>query len=508
MTEPQAAEELRAAAVQGVRWTSIARPTIEVIQLASLVILARLISPPEFGRYAIALIAQEIAIVMVSTGLSSALVQRKNVDREHMQAGVALALLLGLSLAGLTLVAAEVVVTPVFGARTAHFVRLMSPLCLISAVGTVPTASLSRRMAFRRLSEMEVANVSFRVAASLGLVLAGLGGESLVIGALAGALAAAVIAWLSAPPPWPRLRRSAARELLGYALPTSLASISWVGFSNVDYAIIGARLGPMQTGLYYRAYTVAVEYQKKISVVMGQVGFPVLARTRSDVELADMHHQMVRLLTIVLFPLLLLLAILAPELIPLVFGHAWAGAVVPVQILAAGGASTLVIDAAAPVLMATGRPRALLGFGVAHFAVYGLTVLLVVPLGIVAVAVAAAAVHAVFLLVAYTLIARGSSGHPLRRLWGDIAPASVSCLGLLAVALPASIALSAAHAPAVLILAVVGLLAAPSYLITLRSGFPTVWATERRIVGRIVPRHRLPTGIRRRVATVGARSAS
>jgi Polysaccharide biosynthesis protein len=78
-------------------------------------------------------------------------------------------------------------------------------------------------------------------------------------------------------------------------------SISWVGFSNVDYAIIGARLGALQTGLYFRAYTLAVEYQSKLGIVMGQVGFPVLSRTSSAAELAHLHRQMVRLLTIVVF---------------------------------------------------------------------------------------------------------------------------------------------------------------------------------------------------------------
>ena len=142
-------------------------------------------------------------------------------------------------------------------------------------------------MAFRRLSEIEVLSTLARVAVCIGLALIGLSGEALVLGVLAGALAATVIAWISAPPPLPRLQRAAARELLGYGVPVSLASISWIGFSNVDYAIIGARLGALQTGFYFRAYTLAVEYQSKVAVVMTQVGFPVLARTRSAAELSS-----------------------------------------------------------------------------------------------------------------------------------------------------------------------------------------------------------------------------
>jgi lipopolysaccharide exporter len=493
-------EELREAAAHGVRWAAIARPAIEVIQLGSIVILARLIVPAEFGRYAVALIAQEIAYVIVAGGLSSALVQRKTLRREHLQSGMALGLIMGLALSGLTLIAAGVIVAPVFGARTALFVRILAPLSLISALNTVPLATLRRRMAFRRLSAIEVLSVFVRVTVAIGLAIAGLGGEALVLGVVASALSLTLTSWISAPPPLPRLERAAARELLDYGLPASLATISWVGFSNVDYAIIGARLGALQAGLYFRSYTLAVQYQGKLSIVMGQVGFPVLARTRDAAELARLHHRMVRLLTIVTFPLLVTLAIGAPVLVPFLFGARWDSAVVPVQILALGGASTLVINAAGAVLMATGRARALLGYGVGHFLAYGLTVFAVVKLGIVAVAIDAAVVHTLFLIVAYLLILRGSGERPLQRLWDDIAPAFVSCLGLAAVAVPASFALTAAHVPAILWLVAFGAVAVPPYLLTLRLLFPAAWRSQRAALKRIVPGHQRLRGARRRLA--------
>jgi lipopolysaccharide exporter len=501
--------ELRAAAMQGVRWSAIARPLTEILLLGSMVVLAHLIPPAEFGRYAVALVVQELALGIPSEGISSALVQRKDLRREHLQSGMALGLLIGIALAGLILVAASLLVTPIFGARTAMFVRLMAPLCLLSGATTVPASMMSRQMAFRRLGVMEIVSTLVRVFACVALALAGLGGAALILGTIAGALTMLCIAWASAPPPLPRLHRTAARELLNYGLPLSLASISWVGFSNVDYAIVGARLGAVPAGLYFRAYTVAIEYQKKVSMVMGQVGFPVLARSRSAGEMADIHRQMVRLLTVVLFPLLVLLAIVAPVLVPFLFGHPWVGAVVPVQILAVGGASTLVIEAAGTVLMATGRTRALLGYGTAHFLVYGLTVLLVVPLGIVAVAIDAAVVHTLFLIVAYVVMLRDTGERPLRRLWGDVAPAIVSCLGLVAVALPVALMVSAAHLPAVLQLFAVGLAGMPAYLLSLRVCFPAVWRSQRAVLEHIVPGHeRLGRAKQRLVGLRFARSAA
>ncbi|MGH2853319.1 MAG: oligosaccharide flippase family protein [Solirubrobacteraceae bacterium] len=506
--DARAAEDLRAAAMHGVRWSSIARPTAEFLLLGSMVVLARLIPPAEFGRYAVALIGQELAYVITAEGVGSALVQRKLLRREHLQAGMALGLLTGLVLAGLMLVVASLAIDPIFGSRTAQFVRLVSPLCLIAAAGTVSMALLRRRMAFRRLSEIEVASTLVRVVTCIALALAGLGGAALIYGMLASTLAMTAIAWASAPPPLPRLHLKAARELLDYGFSASMAAASWVGFRNSDYAIVGARLGVVPAGLYFRAYTLAVDYQKKVSMVMGQVGFPLLARTRGAAELAEMRRQMVRLLTIALFPLLVLLAIGAPVLVPFLFGPKWAAAAEPTQILAVGGAATLVIDAVGTVLMANGRTRALLGYGLSHWIVYAGSVFVVVPLGIDAVAVDAAVVHTLFLVFAYRLMLRDSPERPLRCLWSDICPATVACVGLVAVTLPASVALTGAHLPPFLWLAAVGLIAVPSYLLTLRLCFPATWRGLRVVLEHFVPEHPRLRWMQRRLTAAGVRSAA
>jgi lipopolysaccharide exporter len=497
-------EELRTAAAHGIRWSAVSRPTIEVLQLGSTVVLARLIVPAEFGRFAIAVIAQEVALLLVTGGLTIALVQRKTLDREHEQTGMAMALLAGMAMCVLTLIAASLLVAPIFGGRTALLVRLMAPLCLIEGLATSSMVTLRRRMAFRRLSELEVLNTVVRVAVCVGLAIAGLGGAALVLGILAGALAAALIACISAPPPLPRLRREAMHDLLGNSVRMWLATISWLGFYNVDYAIIGARLGPRPTGYYYRSYTVAVEYQSKLGLLMNEVGFPVMARANGGAELAQIYSKMIRLLTIAVYPLLVWLAIAAPVLIPFMFGARWTPAVVPTQILVLGGASMIVFNAVRTVFMATGRVGALAGFGWTQFLVYGAVVFLVAPLGITAVAIAAAVVHGLFAIVAYVLMLRGSSEHPVRRLWGDLAPAIVSCAGLAAVALPASFALTAARLPAALWLAALGIVAAPPYLLTLRICFPAIWRSQCASLERILPGDRRLNGVRRRLHAAAA----
>jgi lipopolysaccharide exporter len=486
--------ELRTRALRGLRWTVVARPAGEVVLLASTVVLARLISPAEFGRFAVAAIAGSIAVIP-RAGVSAAIVQRPSLTREHLQAAGAIALLIGLGLVALTLLAAGSIVAPLYGGHTADLVRLCAPLCFVVALGTVSSGQLQRRLAIRRTSLIEVSSTLVRVGATIGMAVAGMNATALVLGWLAGEALELALLCISAPPPLPWLHRKQAWELLSFGLPASLAASSWFGFRNCDYAIVGARLGVLPAGMYFRAYTLAVEYQKKVSQVMNTVGFPMLARTQSAEQMSELRLRMVRMLTIVLFPMLALLAILAPVLVPWLFGHRWEPAVVPTQILAIGGASTLAIDAAGAALMASGRARAVMGFGWGHFLVYALAVFVVAPMGIVAVAVAAAVVHTAFLVVAYVLLLSRSPENPFARLWRDICPATLSSLVLVAVATPLSMALRSEHVAAIPYLASVTLLGAFSYLLALRLLFPTSLASLRSFLG-----HLIPVGPLRRVA--------
>ena len=463
-----------------------------------MVVLARLVSPAEFGRFAISAIVLDLAGITV-VGVGGSLVQRKSATREHLQAAFALALFTSVALVGLTLIVAEVIVAPIFGGRTAYLVVLSTPLCLILGASTVPTAQLQRRLSLRRLSAADLCNVVIRAGASIALAIAGLKGEALVLGALLGGVASMVLLWAWARPPLPRLRRKESRELMGYGLPASVAAASWVGFRNCDYAIVGARLGALSAGFYYRAYTLAVEYQKKVSQVLGSVGFPVLARTSSPAELDALRTRMIRQMTMILFPCLMLGAVLAPEAMPWLFGSQWNRAIAPTQILALGGASTLAIDAVGTALMASGRAHSMSVFGWAHFAAYAAAVLVVSPLGLDAVAIAAAVVHTAFLFGAYAILAGRVDGRMIGILWHDLSPALVGSAVLAAVAWPLSVVLSPDRIGTFPCLLAVGSASTLAYLGALRALFPADLGSLVRLLGHVlpsVPRLRFAEGAR------------
>lgn len=501
--------DLTQATAKGLRWISASRITTEIFLMFSMVALARLVSPTAFGEFAVAVIIQELAVSIPAEGVGSALVQRPEVDREHLQAGAALTIITAAALGGLVLLLSGIVIAPLLGNGTAALVRLSTPLFVLSALSAVPVALLRRKLDFRLLAVIEIASSASRAAVSLALAaFVGLQGSALVFGGLAAGVVGTTIALLGAPAPLPLPRRKAIRDLAGYGLPASIAAVFWTGFRNGDYAVLNAKLGAAAAGQYWRAYTLAIDYQRKISVVMSTMAFPVLARSQSQADLFALRRRAVRLLTGVIFPMLTTLAITAPTLIPWLFGPAWQSAIVPTQILCVGGAVTLVIDSAGTALMALGRPRALLNFGIAHFATYVGSVVLVAHLGLTAVAIAAAVIHAAYMIIAYAIMLRGGLRVTAAGLWGDVGPATSCCLAMAVAMLPVALLASAAQLPAPLALVCTGAIGATVYLLTLRSGFSQSWGDLVVLVRKLLPadavRVRLAGGHRRVAALFGS----
>jgi lipopolysaccharide exporter len=480
-------ENLTEAAAEGLRWIAYSRIAIELALFGSMVILARLIPPQAFGIFAVVVIVQELALTMPMEGVGGALVQRKSIGRRHLQAGLALSLAVSVALMLITIGLSFALVGPLFGAETEALMIATTPYFLLGGIYAVPMAILRRRLDFRRLSLIEITMNATRAIVTLGLAVIGLNASALVFGAMAGMAIAVLLALIFAPVPLPWWHTKETRDLLPYGGPAAAATVAWAGFRNGDYAVIGATLGAAQAGIYWRAYQLAVEYQRKIAVAMTQMAFPVLTRTAGPEELLALRQRMVQLLTVVLFPLLALLFLLAPVLVPWMFGSAWSGAVVPTQILVVGGAATLVIDACGSSLMAVGRTRALLGYGIAHFVVYVGVVLVLAHQGLAAVAAGGAAVHVLFLGVAYIVMLGDQVRRPLLVLWQDVEPALVSLVGLAALAVPVNRALTDAGLPAVPHMAGTAAAAGLGYLIALRVGFPASSRDLGSAVRRILP---------------------
>jgi lipopolysaccharide exporter len=478
--------ELEQAAVDGVRWTVAGRVAIEAITFASAVALARLIPPSGFGEAVVPLILVPLAVIFTFEGFGSALVQRKTIEPAHAEAAMLASLITGAIFTSVVVLLARPLGAPLFGEGPARLLVLISPVFLLAGIGAVSRSLLWRALDFRRVSLIETVSLGTGVATAVGLAWgSGLDAPAIVLGALGGSLVTTVLLLFAAPPPLPLWHRGALREVLAFGLPASGAGLTYVAITNATLAVAAVRLTAAQVGIFWRAFQLGVIYQEKISGIMIRLAFPVYSRTSDLAQLRRFHERATRIHAAVLLPLLSLLIVTAPELVPWLFGERWAPAAGPVQILCVAGMIAAILTGYPQILLAAGKPRALLGFNVALLALYVLVSWLAAPHGITALALGVVGVHVVLLLAVYGILFRRVLAIPIRRLVTDLLPAIACSLLLLAVAAPTAELLRGAPVP--IFLLGVGVVGGVVYLTALRSLFPAVWGDVAELTRRVLP---------------------
>ena len=481
---------LHEATLAGVRWVSLARIVAEVVAFGSMVVLAHLVAPAEFGRAAVALIVNALAIALAGGGFGTPLVQREKVERAHLESAQLASLACGAALAALTFALAPVVCDPLFGEETRRLVQLASPIFVVASLGVVSQSILQRRLDFRRLSAIEMASVTAGSLSSVAFAATGLGAEAIVLGVLVAAATLTLLQQACTPLILPRWHAAALREIVAFGLPSSLSSLVMVVNRNVDYAILAVKLAPIQVGFYWRAFQFGVEHQRKISGILMRISLPVYARASDEAHRREIRARIVRAQTTIIFPVLATFIAVAPVFLPWLLGERWEPAVLPAQILAVAGMAGSVGTGLGPLMLAAGRPRALLVYNLASAGAFACTIWIVAPRGLHAVCVAAAGFYVVQLLAAHWLLLDRLLGIPVRQLLRDVGPAAVSCGALLAAAFPLARALESAELPVLVQLAVTGTAATVMYLLVLRLLFRPAWSDLVRVAARVVGRRK------------------
>ena len=209
---------------------------------------------------------------------------------------------------------------------------------------------------------------------------------------------------------------------------------------------------------------------------MMRLAFPIYSRTNNLDEMKKLHERATRIHGAVVVPLLAILIVTAPELIPMVFGDAWRAAIEPTQVLAVAGMIAAILTGYSQVMLAAGRPRALLIFNCVVLVAYALAVFVTAKQGLVTVALAVVGVHVAMLAAVYLVLFRRVLGMPVGRLFTDLAPAAATAALVLAVGLPVADLLRGAGAAPVLIVLLAGLAGCVVQALALRAFFPEVWS--------------------------------
>lgn len=478
---------LKGAAVTGVRWVAISQVVTQVGSLAASVVMARLLTPAEFGQAAIAIILLPLSILLSFAGFGTALVQSKEVNALVVRSAASLSILVGATETVLLFLIAPLLAKPLFGSETSDLIQLISPVFFLGGLAVVPRALLQRQLKFQRLSVIEMAGFCGGTVVGLGAAFAGAGARALVLGALATAAISRLAMVSSAPFMKPAWSAEQNRKIIRFGIPASLTSLSFWARQNADYAVVGATLGSTATGLYWRAFQWGVGYQNSLSGVMTQVAFPVLSRSDGIEHLLALRARMTRVTNVMILPMQALIVATAPVLVPWLFGPRWTDAVMPTQLLAVAGMASCATVNHIQVMLAAGHPRPVMVLQLVSLAGVVAASLAAAPLGVVGVCAAMAALFVLMTFAVYYFLLHGVLGIPMSALGTDLLPAALPMAILLCAAFPLTALLSSLGVPAFPLLATVWVLGAALYLVSGRQFFPAAFSDAGNFVARVVP---------------------
>jgi O-antigen/teichoic acid export membrane protein len=306
------------------------------LRLASLMILARLLGPKEFGLVGMVTAFTGVLEVFRDFGLSSAAVQRASVTDEQLSTLFWINVLVGVLL-GLIVAAMAPAVAAFY--REPRLIGVMAVLALgflFNAAGVQHSVLLQRQMRFTALAVIGTVALLFSTVIAIVGAKAGYGYWALVAMAVTYPLMTTIGFWLTSAwiPGRPR-RRAGIRSLMRYGGTVTLNGITVYVATNFEKVLLGRFWGADAIGIYGRAYQLCNIPTSNLNSAAAEVGFSGLSRLQDDPDrLRRYFLKGYSLLIAMTLPITIACALFADDLIQVVLGPHWKEAAPILRLLA------------------------------------------------------------------------------------------------------------------------------------------------------------------------------
>lgn len=346
----------------GLRWKAMTRGVAETTRIVVVVVLARLLTPADYGVAGMALVVTSFAVILTDPALGAALIQRPTIDERDRSTVFWIAAGIGAVLTILG-IAASGFVADFFGEAQVKDLFVVTSLCFfVVSLSVTHRALLTRKLAYRSLEIRDMVSIVTGGAAAVAVAVAGFGPWAIVANFVVYSLMSTILVWLLLD--WrPRTVFSveSARNLGGFSARIFVATVLGWGNQNFDKALVGRFLGAAALGTYSLAYTAMLLPVTVLGKPLQQVLSPAYSRIQGDkarLERAWLRSK--RLSVAVVSPGLLTLVVVAPDFVHVMFGEQWDEAIVPLQLLCVGGLANSLTALHWSVLQARGEAGMLL----------------------------------------------------------------------------------------------------------------------------------------------------
>jgi teichuronic acid exporter len=341
-----------------VKYSLVFKGGQQVVALVMGIILARLLSPNEFGVIAIVNMIVYYANSFTNFGLNNALIQNSDINEDHINTVFTIDFFISTFLCLLTFISADYIGLYFNNASVALVLKWMSLYYLITTFHSIPIVLLRKKLDYAFLTILEFFEALITSVFAIYLATLGYSYWSIVISSLAvQALTAIVLMFKTHWLPKFMIGKDMA-DLYSFGLWNFIRAQLDLLVSKVDYFVIGRFLGVYTLGIYEKSFELTGRAMSGISMPINGVFFPVFSRIKDDVKMVrHVFLQASSMLALICYPILLGLVSVAPNFVISCLGPQWKGAIVPIQVLAIASMFKVLFGMVANVNVVVGKYR-------------------------------------------------------------------------------------------------------------------------------------------------------
>jgi len=318
--------DLKGRSVRGGAVTMVAQAVKFSLQMCSTVVLARLLTPQDYGLIAMVTIVTGFVMMFKDMGLSMATVQRAEINHAQISTLFWINVILSLGVMLVTAALAPAIAWFYHEPRLTWITLALASAFIFGGLTVQHQALLRRQMRFGALAVVEIVSMLAGIVTAIIAALYEAGYWSLVLMQLATAITSAIGVWVACGwrPSLPPVRRSGVRPMLAFG--GHLTGFSFVNYfaRNADNLLIGKFWGPGPLGLYAKAYNLLMLPLRQINAPLSAVAIPALSRLQNEPEqYRNYYLKAISIIALVTMPFVMFLIVMSKDVIQLILGPQW-----------------------------------------------------------------------------------------------------------------------------------------------------------------------------------------
>ncbi|EMC2742557.1 oligosaccharide flippase family protein [Providencia rettgeri] len=329
---------LKQKATSGLKWSAIERLATQVVQLAVMLVLARMLGPHAFGLIGMLAVFIAVSQVFVDSGLSSALIRKQDRTEEDYSTAFYFNIVIAFICYAILYFSAPYITDFYKQPELTSLTRVLSLVVIINALAIIQRTKLSINMDFKTQAKASLAAVIISSLVAFSMAYFGFGVWSLVGQTLSYAAFNALFLnilhrWL----PILSFNTESFRQLFDFGSKLMLSGVIDSIYQNIYQIVIGKKFNVLDVGYFTQANQLVRTPAMTMTSIIQRVTYPMLSSIQNDEQrLNNAYLLTLRLSAAVIFPLLFGFAVVADPLIPELLGHEWQPAALFASILAIG----------------------------------------------------------------------------------------------------------------------------------------------------------------------------